>query len=132
MGGKGSGRWVKHKCKKLTDNTLKISIRQWISQDKLIEGNEFEWCWLNDNQEPIAKVGVKVSKKSVEIYYDIDDKSIYNLIYLDCTQHSFGDIRVWFSCPLCKKRVADLYLTKEYFHCRNCCRLGYRSQRKSR
>lgn len=39
----------------------------------------------------------------------------------------FGGARYWFLCPLCRKRVAVLYL-KNSFGCRDCHNLMYASQ----
>jgi len=48
-----------------------------------------------------------------------------------CSRSSFGDLRWWFSCPRCGRRVAKVYLPPEpaepEFACRECHQLTYRS-----
>lgn len=130
MGGLGSGRWRKHQCKRLVENTLKISIHQWIQSGKIVPGTEFEWNWLNESNEVVAQVGVRVKRHQLEIYYDLGDEAVVNYIILGQTDNSFGGYRTWFICPECECHVADLYFVKTYFLCRHCNRLGYSSQRR--
>ena len=40
--------------------------------------------------------------------------------------------RVYFLCPFCGKRVRKLYQRGEYYRCRECARLNYRSQRATK
>jgi hypothetical protein len=47
-----------------------------------------------------------------------------------CTR--FGGTRLWFLCPLCKKRKGVLFKKDKYLGCRNCLRLKYRKQRFNR
>lgn len=132
MGGTGSGRWKKHKCKKLIEETLKVNIRIWIAQGKITAGNEFEWLWYDETGAAFAKIGVRVSsnQKSLEIFYELGNESIINYVHLGYTEHGFGGHRIWFICPLCNRRVVDLYLVKSYFCCRHCSKLGYLSERR--
>lgn len=43
----------------------------------------------------------------------------------------FGGIRIWFACPLCKKRIGVLYKhpINDLLGCRNCLNLEYRKRR---
>lgn len=134
MGGTGSGRWRKHKCKKLIEETLKVNLRSWIAQGQIIPGNEFEWLWYDETGAAFAKIGVRVSsnQKSLEIFYELGDESVTNYLQLGYTEHGFGGQRVWFICPHCDRRVADLYFAKRYFFCRHCSELGYVSERRKR
>ena len=49
------------------------------------------------------------------------------------TPCNFGGRRWWFTCPICKRRVAKLYLPPgaKYFGCRHCYNLTYQSCRDS-
>lgn len=51
-------------------------------------------------------------------------------VRLDWTPCHFGGWRPWFVCPNCGRRVAKLYNTARYYHCRHCCGLVYQSQRE--
>ena len=41
-----------------------------------------------------------------------------------------GGERRWFTCPRCSKRVAVIYTPGRYFACRQCCGLGYATQKE--
>lgn len=54
------------------------------------------------------------------------------------TPCNYGGFRHWFICPLvkngipCNKRVGTLYKVGDYFGCRHCYNLTYRSRRENR
>ena len=53
------------------------------------------------------------------------------IICFETSRSSFGNVRWWFSCPRCRRRVAKLYLPPQpaepEFACRQCHQLTYRS-----
>lgn len=105
--------------------------------------------WSRD-EEIIARIGVIVSVMGNENYvkfsYTMPDQSpeeqaSYNYkVSLTTTPCHFGGVRYWFVCPLttegvyCGRRVGTLYLPPggNYFGCRHCYNLSYKSRNKSR
>jgi hypothetical protein len=61
-----------------------------------------------------------------------DVRSITDIIVLVQSPRGFAAQSWRFCCPGCTRRVADLYPHGDYFRCRKCCGVGYRSQRQSR
>ena len=52
-------------------------------------------------------------------------------ITLESTSLYFGGTRLWFICPACSSRCANLYLCSSKFYCRLCLNLTYRSSQES-
>lgn len=48
------------------------------------------------------------------------------------TSCNFGGYRYWFLCPFCNKRVGAIYKGGDYFACRHCYVLTYKSSNLSR
>jgi hypothetical protein len=48
---------------------------------------------------------------------------------LTTSKTRFDGERIWFQCPLCKKRAGVLYGKEETFGCRKCLSLVYKGQR---
>ena len=61
--------------------------------------------------------------------YYVGDELVSYPVALDTTRCNYGGKRYWFLCPICKKRVAKIYLPPrgKYFACRACNYLTYRS-----
>ncbi|MFA4994173.1 MAG: hypothetical protein WC521_02590 [Bdellovibrionales bacterium] len=111
----------------------KIDIRRWAREGKLRTGNYFGWCWTRD-EEQVASIGVLVdSEYSLTLKYsrqndEEERKDISFPIRLLRTPCNFGGSRVWFICPHCGKRTANLYLARNGWFCRKSLRLAYASQ----
>ncbi len=97
--------------------------------------------------EPVAKSGGIRWSQGLEAKVSVDANNGHARfrhgpqnypVKLTSTPCFFGGQRYWFICPLvirgrpCKRRCAVLYLVGEYFGCRECYGLAYRSQRLPR
>lgn len=51
---------------------------------------------------------------------------------LVCVRSGFGGSRVFWLCPVCGRRARFLYFRGRGFQCRECARLNYRSQQRTR
>ena len=75
-------------------------------------------------------------RKALQTYKESlmnDSISINNQdLKLTTSKTGNGGTRLWFSCPICKKRVGDLYQHpfSQDLGCRKCFRMKYRSSSK--
>jgi hypothetical protein len=53
-------------------------------------------------------------------------------IYFIRTYPHLGGSRLWFYCPSCRRKARIVYKGREYFACRKCYNLAYRSQSYNR
>lgn len=74
----------------------------------------------------IQKIG---GTEVLPLSYYVGDELVSYSVELDTTHCNYGGKRYWFLCPICKKRVAKIYLPPKgkYFACRACHYLTYRS-----
>ena len=125
MGGYNSGRtgW-RAKCERL----LSIDVRRWSRGGYLSSLGSFGWQWTINERK--CSIGVSVHSRSVELRYTKDGEAYAYTVRLDSTPCHFGGWRLWFVCPStrCGRRVAKLFLGKQYFACRRCYNLAYQSQ----
>jgi len=133
MGGTGSGRWNRYTPKPLVEDQVRINVHKWRKQNRLSDGNFFEWDLL-EGKGTYWPAAVKVAAGVLEVTYQILDEEghcelVSNSIKLGWTENLVGGHRVWFICSSCNLRVAHLYLSEKYLLCRHCYRLGYASQR---
>lgn len=88
---------------------------------------------LPDDNKPHIRLTYSIIDKSGDDSEKIDYK-----VPLETTPCYFGGYRWWFTCPLsvdgkpCKRRVGVLYQAGNYFGCRHCYNLTYRSRNKNR
>lgn len=135
MGGIGSGRLPSSDKKVTVEKCLSLSASDFLTLiDKGVYG-DFTWTntifgtevasisftMLPDEREPILILN-----------YSVNEKKIEQIVYFNKTVPNFGGIRWWLTCPLCKCRVAIIYLPDEaeLFACRNCHNLAYRKKDK--
>lgn len=64
--------------------------------------------------------------------YGGDWQNVDEPVYLTYTDCHYGGQRVWFVCPCCDQRAANLYSHIPNFICRRCCQLPYQSQGETR
>lgn len=91
------------------------------------ELNIIEHCQKIDINNFVRQAKVKLKGKILE-----SEVSILGVnIRLATSETRFGGIRLWFSCPVCNKRVGVIYKhsIKGAIGCRKCLRLKYRKQR---
>ena len=87
----------------------------------------------------VVAVDISTDDPFVLLMYTLTDrngnKTDYNyevsLLKMPC---NFGGIRYWFACPICSRRVGNLYRPPGdiYFCCRGCHNLTYNSRNESR
>ena len=77
-----------------------------------------------------ASISVQGYGDAVKLSYATDGKEVQQRISIDKTPVHLGGYRSWFLCPGCDRRIAALYLSKN-FRCRHCHDLRYASQRET-
>ncbi len=126
-----------------TINCLRLRIWWLIPQAKAAGGH------LNTlvswGEEQSIRVAVSMyGEKYVRLMYHKPDivtgekRGFDYKVPLVATRCHLGGFRFWFKCPLsingvtCNRRVGVLYLDGDYFGCRHCHNLAYRSQHENR
>ena len=133
------------KSKKEAEDLLKLEI-YWFNKHDLLNDYKFgEIKWTN-LYGIISRIGFTVSIKNnyIQLQYIQTDKlknkkkEFDYKIMLETTSCNFGSIRYWFVCPIikngsiCGRRVGVLYKGDNYFGCRHCYNLTYRSRNENR
>jgi hypothetical protein len=126
----GSGRPCWHGK---AEHYRKIDIQRWAREGRLKAGNYFGWCWTLDDEQ-VGSIGVLVDNEySLTLKHSRQNdegerENISSPIRLERTSCHFGGSRIWFTCPHCGRRAANLYLAKNGWFCRKSLRLTYASQ----
>ena len=102
---------------------------------RIYSGHESSIGICVDTEELYAKANYTITDQNTDEKTDCDYQ-----INLTTTPCYFGGVRYWFICPLsvngeyCGRRVGTLYLASggNYFGCRHCYNLSYKSQNESR
>jgi hypothetical protein len=92
--------------------------------------------WLGEWQTTAARLGrerslplaVRADTMSLQLRRWVGDLPLDQRVGLARTPCNYGGERTWFLCPMCERRVAVLFLRGDYFLCRYCHRVAYRSQ----
>ncbi|MFA5041432.1 MAG: hypothetical protein WC464_07350 [Bdellovibrionales bacterium] len=111
----------------------KIDIRRWAHEGRLRAGNYFGWGWTRDGEQ-VASIGVLVDGEySLTLKYtrlnDNEERENFAFpIRLEQTPCHFGGTRIWFTCPHCGRKAANLYFTRNGWFCRKSLRLTYACQ----
>ena len=133
MGGFGSGRTgekiLTSQMSELNVQTLYryglVEILRRSPTDKQLE-----------SRDESGKVHIRVSAQQMFIHYfymgyNGNRHPIRIVIKFVWTSCYFGDRRLWFLCPKCRRRVAILYGGGKHFYCRICRKLAYPSENES-
>ena len=147
MGGLGSGQWYRFSTKRTVEECSGLSIGTF--KDALRSGVGYRgYVWWTVGDKEAGNISYQIDKVggqlAIRLLYTITSRAggkqqQYDYpITLQTTQPNFGGVRWWFTCPLvvgersCGRRAAKLYLppTGQYFGCRHCYDLVYRSQRE--
>lgn len=136
MGGSGSGRGWGWSNKGLTDECHALDIRLLKRKDLLRPGLSYSWQWTRRGGKQDT-IGVFAGEGRIDLSYSVrivdgEPKNIDYSINITWTACNYGGQRPWFECPRCAKRVARLYLDRNYFLCRSCHSLAYQTQREQR
>ena len=132
MGGRGSGRRSSYSGKLETNDAMPLDIRKIARSGLLIPGRSFGWQWTV-NDRPVASIRIRVDWESLVLSYRMKSTGevVEQRVQTQTTPCHLGGQRHWFACPLCSKRVAVVYAPGRYFACRQCCGLGYATQKES-
>lgn len=132
MGGRGSGRRSSYGGRPETNDAMPLDIRKIARTGLLIPGRSFGWQWTV-NDRPVASIRIRVDWESLVLSYRMKSTGevVEQRVQTQTTPCHLGGQRHWFACPLCSKRVAVVYAPGRYFACRQCCGLGYATQKES-
>lgn len=144
MGGVFSGRRASKK--RVVESCHAIDTAEFNRWGVLKVGTEragtLEWR-RGGETAPAASVGYTLGVESttgvLRVRYQVGQpgQSFEYPIRLVTTGCHLGGVRWWFICPLvvngtaCGRRARKLYLSGNYFGCRHCHRLAYRSSQQS-
>ena len=145
MGGYGSTRWGWSQKKTQVEECLKFSI--FSIKDYLKPGFRGASYWYRGERK-VASIRYRVlgedTPTSVRLDYSItkhigEKTNLDYCVQLTTTPLAWGGERYWLICPLtingqpCSRRVGCLYLPPngQYFGCRHCYNLTYRSSQES-
>ena len=132
MGGRGSGRQSSYSGKPETSDSTPLDIRKLTRKGLLVPGNSFSWQWTVSDQK-VAGINIRVdSHEGVVLSYrrKSTGEEVEQQVQTQTSPCHLGGERRWFTCPRCSKRVAVLYAPGRTFACRQCCGLGYATQKE--
>lgn len=127
MGGFGSGRhWFSKK--RTVEECLTLDVNKLV-KGELLDKSFAEVRWYREGKQIYAVGYTLEERESVLTVYD----PVAQDVPLVTTRLHSGGKRYWFLCPSCRRRVGRLYLPhgKNYFLCRRCYNLTYRSCQES-
>lgn len=95
----GRIRWSHRRIVEECQTLSSYRVKEWRGRIQKIEGTEV-----------------------LPLSYYVGDELVSYSVELDTTHCNYGGKRYWFPCPICKKRVAKIYLPPKgkYFACRTC------------
>ncbi|MBS0412813.1 MAG: hypothetical protein JSR68_00420 [Proteobacteria bacterium] len=131
MGGRGSGRRSSYSGKPETSDCTPLDLRRITRKGLLVPGCSFGWQWTV-NDRPVASIRIRVDQESLVLSYRMKSTGevVEQRVKTQTTSCHLGGERYWFTCPRCGNRVAVLYAPGRHFACRQCCGLGYASQKE--
>ena len=131
MGGRGSGRRSRYDGKPETNDSMPLDIRKISRAGLWVPGNSFSWQWLVNDSE-VASIRIRVDWQSMVLSYRIKSTGevVEQRMQTQTSPCHLGGDRRWFTCFRCSKRVAVIYAPGRYFACRQCCGLGYATQKE--
>lgn len=135
MGGSGSGRRWGWSTKGIIDECLALDVRRLKREGLLNPGASFSWAWTRRSGK--STIGIFVAFDRIDLSYTVsigngEPENINYSVPLAYTPCNYGGRRPWFECPHCGRRVAKLYLDRNYFRCRTCHGLAYHTQREQK
>ena len=132
MGGRGSGRRRGYSGKPETSDSMPLDIRKLARTNLLRQGSSFSWQWLVNGRQ-VAGIDIRVDcLDSLVLSYCMKSTGevAEQNVQMQTSHCHLGGQRLWFTCPQCRQRVAVLYAPGRYFACRQCCGLGYATQKE--
>ena len=136
----GSRALQSYSKKTRTAQCLALDIGQLTRAGLIVYGQlsgTVEWSGRSTLRVALHLWGRRFNESVLRLSYglsDRDEEQVIDDIRLKTTRPYFGGLRWWFSCPGCGRRVRILYLRPdgEWFRCRHCHELAYRSQLQGR
>jgi hypothetical protein len=140
MGGIGSGDWTRYgPTKRRVESCLDLDMtfllrRGWLSASNARSG-VLTWTRGDGSVSKISMTTdlIDADCPVARLSYTVDKKPIEYSIQLARTFPHFGGVTWWFLCPLtvggvtCERQIRKLYLSGQYFGCRHCHKLTYKS-----
>jgi hypothetical protein len=131
--------------KTVAEDCLKLSIFKMRQMGYFANYFNGDITWTADGQRSsvdasLEPVGDELQLRLVYSQTDHSTGQKRNFNYtinLTTTPCNFGELRYWFLCPLykngirCNRRVGVLYKGGDYFGCRHCYNLSYRSRNEN-
>ncbi len=141
---RGMGRGYRI-SKNVAEDCFKLSIFEMRQNGFFTKFFSGDIAWLADGKRSsvVARLEPVGDALQLRLLYTQTDhktgqKQEFNyIINLTTTPCNFGDLRYWFVCPIskngikCNRRVGVLYKGGDYFGCRHCYNLSYRSCNKN-
>jgi len=137
MGGPGSSRWQTRGRKIYTENQLWLNIHLLGKKGCLHPGLAGTLTWLRGELR-IGYIAYFVEADGMILSFwwklqeSSDWKHVEQAVAFDRTDCYFGGQRTWFLCSRCQARAAVIYCITNYFICRKCCGLVYKSQHQTK
>jgi hypothetical protein len=134
MGGPGSGNWCQT-GKTTVEESLSLAIAGFRGQIHPHSAGTVTWTRAGRVTNSTGFAVTWDPGPTLTLRYRRSETEIQIPIRLDVTYPALGGQRWWFICPLvvagvpCNRRAAKLFLPPgaQYFGCRHCHRLTYRS-----
>jgi len=138
-GGLGSGEWFRFSRKATVEGSWQLDVNRLARSGCFVRFNRGSITWNDNATDAVrASVGFMVLPDDtggllLSLDYRTDGEPVQLPIRLQITRPHLGGVRWWFTCLLvngpapCRRRVSKLYLRGQYFGCRHCHRLTFRS-----
>lgn len=126
--------------KGLTDDYISFTAWQlfrYVRNAGGVTSGSLKWTYDDGSTSGIS-YSASLYERYINLSYKIDGRPISYKVEIKNTPCHFGGFRFWFICPLiyngrrCGRRVGVLYLNGDYFGCRQCHDIAYRSQYERR
>lgn len=133
MGGQGSGRWRHKRTREEVETTLPLDVRALARKGRLAPGELTHYVWTEGGQTTRGEALLLADDGALVVWASVAhatrEKFEQEIAILTTAQH-MGGVRQWWKCPGCGRRCAILYAPEgdNFFDCRKCLGLTYRSQ----
>lgn len=132
MGGVGSGRYFRWGNATTIEAVKRIDIRYMRRKRLLKPGYGGSLSWTR-NSEPCGDIRYSCWADRLTLDYrfrssDADWEPVQQIVFFDRTPCRYGGERLWFLCPICRRRCEVLCFAGKLAACRKCYQLPYQSQ----
>jgi hypothetical protein len=131
MGGFGSGNYLRWQRRKRTvEESFVLTASDFRGRIYPCAEGNLPWTCVRSSISAIDYFINWENGPSITLHYRWrDSEEVIMYVGLQSTPTKFGQDRWWFVCPVCNRRVGNLYLPPgaHDFECRTCHGLTYRS-----